>query len=76
MSSHKRYRAAFEKMYPYVANAQWEQMAGCYVAEFVIDGRETDVVRWKCPMGNDGEWCESLEKVPAPVAEAFMEARG
>lgn len=36
-------QAAFEKMYPYVANAQWEQMAGCYVAEFVIDGRETDV---------------------------------
>lgn len=68
-------QAAFEKMYPYVANAQWEQMAGCYVAEFVIDGRETDVwfdenAQWVM-MEND---VESLEKVPAPVAEAFMES--
>ena len=68
-------QAAFERMYPYVANAQWEQMAGCYVAEFVIDGRETDVwfdenAQWVM-MEND---VESLEKVPAPVAEAFMES--
>lgn len=68
-------QAAFEKMYPYVANAQWEQMAGCYVAEFVIDGRETDV--W---FDENAQWVmvendvESLEKVPAPVAEAFMES--
>ena len=40
-------QAAFEKMYPYVANAQWVMV-------------ENDV--------------ESLEKVPAPVAEAFMES--
>lgn len=40
-------QAAFEKMYPYVANAQWVMM-------------ENDV--------------ESLEKVPAPVAKAFMES--
>ena len=49
-----------------------EQTAGCYVAEFVIDGRETDVwfdenAQWVM-MEND---VESLEKVPAPVAEAF-----
>ena len=50
-------------------------VAGCYVAEFVIDGRETDVwfdenAQWVM-MEND---VESLEKVPAPVAEAFMES--
>ena len=48
-------------------------MAGCYVAEFIADGQEIDV--W---FNKQAEWVmtetdvESLEKVPAPVAEAFM----
>ena len=68
-------QAAFEKMYPQAVNVEWEQMAGCYVAEFVMDNREIDVwfdenAQWVM-MEND---VESLEKVPAPVAKAFMES--
>ena len=54
-------------------DVEWEQMAGCYVAEFIADGQEIDV--W---FNKQAEWVmtetdvESLEKVPAPVAEAFM----
>jgi hypothetical protein len=68
-------QAAFEKMYPQAVNVEWEQMAGCYVAEFVMDNREIDV--W---FDENAQWVmtendvESLEKVPAPVAEAFMES--
>lgn len=68
-------QAAFEKMYPQAVNVKWEQMAGCYVAEFVMDNREIDV--W---FDENAQWVmtendvESLEKVPAPVAEAFMES--
>lgn len=68
-------QAAFEKMYPQAVNVGWEQMAGCYVAEFVMDNREIDV--W---FDENAQWVmtendvESLEKVPAPVAEAFMES--
>lgn len=64
---------AFQKMYPKATNVEWSQMAGCYVAEFITDNQELDV--W---FSNDAEWVmtetdvESLEKVPAPVAEAFM----
>lgn len=66
-------KAAFQKMYPEATDVEWEQMAGCYVAEFIADNQEIDV--W---LSNDAEWVmtetdvESLEKVPAPVAEAFM----
>lgn len=68
-------QAAFEKMYPQAVNVEWKQMAGCYVAEFVMDNREIDV--W---FDENAQWVmtendvESLEKVPAPVAEAFMES--
>lgn len=68
-------QAAFEKMYPQAVNVEWEQMAGCYVAKFVMDNREIDV--W---FDENAQWVmtendvESLEKVPAPVAEAFMES--
>lgn len=55
-------QAAFEKMYPYVANAQWEQMAGCYVAEFVIDGRETDV--W---FDENAQWVIIIRKSKFPL---------
>lgn len=64
---------AFKDMYPKVSNVEWEQMAGCYVAEFITDNQETDV--W---FDENAQWVmtendvESLEKVPAPVAEAFM----
>ena len=68
-------QAAFEKMYPYVANAQWEQMAGCYVAEFVIDGRETDVwfdenAQWVM-MEND---VERWRKFPLPLRKHLWKA--
>ena len=61
------------KLYPQATDVEWEQMAGCYVAEFIADGQEIDV--W---FNKQAEWVmtetdvESLEKVPAPVAEAFM----
>lgn len=66
-------KTAFQKMYPKATDVEWEQMAGCYVAEFIADNQEIDV--W---LSNDAEWVmtetdvESLEKVPAAVAEAFM----
>lgn len=66
-------QTAFQKLYPQATDVEWEQMAGCYVAEFIADGQEVDV--W---FNKQAEWVmtetdvESLEKVPAPVAEAFM----
>ena len=68
-------QTAFEKMYPQTENVEWEQMAGCYVAEFVMDNREIDV--W---FDEKAQWVmtendvESLENVPAPVAENFMKS--
>lgn len=68
-------QAAFEKMYPQATNIEWEQMAGCYVAGFFTDNHEIDV--W---FDANAQWVmtendvESLEKVPAPVAEAFMKS--
>ncbi len=65
--------AALKKMYPNATNVEWEQMADCYVAEFIKDNQEIDV--W---FNNKVEWLmtetdvESLEKVPTPVASAFM----
>lgn len=65
--------AALKKMYPNATNVEWERMADCYVAEFIIDNEEIDV--W---FNNDAQWVmtetdvESLEKVPTPVAAAFM----
>lgn len=64
---------ALKKMYPNATNVEWERMADCYVAEFIIDNEEIDV--W---FNNDAQWVmtetdvESLEKVPTPVAAAFM----
>lgn len=66
-------QSAFQKMYPHATDVEWEQMAGCYVAEFIQDNQEIDV--W---LDENARWVmtetdvESLEKVPAPVAEAFM----
>lgn len=64
---------AFKKMYPDATDVEWSQMADCYVAEFIKDSVELDV--W---FDNNAQWVmtetdvESLEKVPAAVAEAFM----
>lgn len=66
-------QTAFQKMYPQATDVEWNQMAGCYVAEFIMDEREIDV--W---FDKNAQWVmtendvESLEKVPVPVAEAFM----
>ena len=66
-------QTAFQTLYPQATDVEWEQIAGCYVAEFIADGQEIDV--W---FNKQAEWVmtetdvESLEKVPAPVAEAFM----
>lgn len=65
--------AAFNSMYPKATQVEWEQMAGCYVADFVMDNQEIDV--W---FNKDAQWVmteldvESLEKVPTSVAAAFM----
>lgn len=65
--------AAFKSMYPKVSNVEWEHKADCYVAEFIMDNQEIDV--W---FNKDAQWVmtetdvESLEKVPLPVAKAFM----
>ena len=67
-------QTAFQKALP-SSNGMWNgsKWAGCYVAEFIADGQEVDV--W---FNKQAEWVmtetdvESLEKVPAPVAEAFM----
>ena len=60
-------QTAFQTLYPQATDVEWEQMAGCYVAEFIADGQEIDV--W---FNKQAEWVmtetdvESLEKVPAP----------
>lgn len=66
---------AFKKMYPKATNVEWEQIGGYYTADFITDNHELDI--W---FDADGQWVmtendvESLEKVPAPVAEAFMKS--
>ena len=56
-------QTAFLKLYPQATDVEWEQMAGCYVAEFIADGQEIDV--W---FNKQAEWVmtetdvESLEK--------------
>lgn len=66
---------AFKNMYPKASDVEWEQIGGYYTAEFVMNNNEIDV--WFDP---NGEWVmttndvESLEKVPVPVAEAFMKS--
>lgn len=65
----------FKNMYPKAANVEWEQIGGYYTADFVMDDHEIDV--W---FDTNGEWVmttndvESLEKIPVPVAEAFMKS--
>lgn len=64
---------AFKSMYPKMTNVEWEHKADCYVAEFIVNNQEIDV--W---FNKDVQWVmtetdvESLEKVPLPVAKAFM----
>ena len=36
-------QTAFQTLYPQATDVEWEQMAGCYVAEFIADGQEIDV---------------------------------
>lgn len=66
-------QTAFQKMYPKATNVEWTEMGGFYTAEFVMDNQEIDV--W---FNNNHQWVmtdtdvESLEKIPTPVAEAFM----
>ena len=36
-------QTAFQKLYPQATDVEWEQMAGCYVAEFIADSQEVDV---------------------------------
>ena len=36
-------QTAFLKLYPQATDVEWEQMAGCYVAEFIADSQEVDV---------------------------------
>lgn len=66
---------AFKNMYPKASDVEWEQIGGYYTAEFVMNNNEIDV--WFDP---NGKWVmttndvESLEKVPVPVAEAFMKS--
>lgn len=56
-------QTAFQKLYPQATDVEWEQMAGCYVAEFIADGQEVDL--W---FNKQAEWVmtetdvESLEK--------------
>lgn len=64
---------AFREMYPQATRVEWNQMAGCYVAEFVKDSVEIDVwydenARWVMTETD----VESLKKVPVAVADAFM----
>lgn len=62
-------------MYPKATDVEWEQIGGYYAADFVMDCHEMDV--W---FSDNGEWAmttndvESLEEVPAPVAEVFMKS--
>ena len=68
-------QTAFQKLYPQATGVEWEQMAGCYVAEFIVGSHEVDV--W---FNKQSEWVmtetdvESLKKIPNPVAEAFMDS--
>ena len=68
-------KTAFKNMYPKASNVDWEQIGGYYTADFVMDHHEIDV--W---FDTNGEWVmttndvESLEKIPVPVAEAFMKS--
>lgn len=60
-------QTAFQTLYPQATDVEWEQMAGCYVAEFIADGQEIDV--W---FNKQAEWVmtetdvESLEKCRLP----------
>lgn len=67
--------ATFNKMYPKATQVEWEQIGCYYAADFMMDNQEIDV--W---INDNGEWAmttldvESLEKIPAPAAEAFMKS--
>ena len=37
------YKQLFQTLYPQATDVEWEQMAGCYVAEFIADVQEIDV---------------------------------
>lgn len=64
---------AFKKLYPQVANAEWSRKSDYHIATFILQSQETSV--W---FGKNARWImtetnvESLDKIPAPVAKAFM----
>lgn len=66
-------QAAFKKLYPQVANAEWSRKSDYHIATFILKSQETSV--W---FGKNARWImtetnvESLDKIPAPVAKAFM----
>lgn len=66
-------QTTFLQMYPKATDVEWNEMAGCYVAEFIMDNQEMDV--W---LNENAQWVmtefdvESLENIPTPVAEAFI----
>lgn len=66
---------AFKKMYPQVADVEWEKIADYYIADCVNEGQEMNI--W---FNKNAGWImtetdvESLEAVPAPVAKAFMKS--
>ena len=67
-------QTAFQTLYPQATDVEWEQMAGCYVAEFIADGQEIDV--W---FNKQAEWVmtetdvESLEKVTGSRGRSIHE---
>lgn len=68
-------QVAFQTMYPAVEEVEWEKKGDYFIADFVKEGEEIDV--W---FGAESQWVmtetdvESLEKIPAPVAKAFMKS--
>lgn len=70
----EKVQEVFRKMYPKVANVEWEHKNDYHIAGFVSDNHEMNV--W---FGNNAQWIMtetnvgSLEDVPAPIAKAFMQ---
>ena len=68
-------KEVFQKMYPNAANVEWSKKHGYQIATFVQEG--IGINEW---FTNKAKWVmtsndvNSLEAVPTPVAEAFMES--
>lgn len=64
----------FKTMYPKVTNVEWAHKSDYHIAGFTLNNHNIDV--W---FSNNAQWImtetnvESLEEVPAPVAQAFMQ---